>query len=439
VDDRPPPHRRAAALALVPLGVLLAAGAAVLAAHARPETAASTGEFLRQVDEDGGRRMHLELGLHELVPADGRGPRVFLAAAIHIADRRYYDELQRFLDAQDLVLFESVKPAGTGPPAFDLGEPDDAARARTTEGRIRYLATMLHRYHADEGVWPGSLDELIEGLGRDHARLAAVSRLDGWGRELRYARSPAGATGPPFALASLGADGARGGTGPDADLSFAQQPPLEDRERGEGAGIQARLAEAMGLVFQLDAMSHDRPNWENSDLSIDQVEARLAGSGTESEELFGLLGGSSLMARVGEVMLGMIGRSEKASAMLRIAGLELLSRTEAILSSVPGEMGELLRVLIEERNRVVVADLEAALASRPDLESVAVVYGAAHMPDLEQRILGTLAYERGERRWLRAVTVDVDALGLPEEAVKTLRSLVRSTLDSQLGQLDASR
>ena len=41
------------------------------------------------------------------------------------------------------------------------------------------------------------------------------------------------------------------------------------------------MAEAFGLVFQLDAMNHDGPAWRNSDMSIDQVQRRLDQAGAE--------------------------------------------------------------------------------------------------------------------------------------------------------------
>lgn len=49
-----------------------------------------------------------QTGYRVFLPVSGRGPAVELVAAIHIAEAGYYEQLQRRLDAADLVLYEGV-------------------------------------------------------------------------------------------------------------------------------------------------------------------------------------------------------------------------------------------------------------------------------------------------------------------------------------------
>jgi hypothetical protein len=50
----------------------------------------------------------LRLASRTLAPLSGQGPKVRLVAAIHIADREYYRQVQRILDGDTITLFEGV-------------------------------------------------------------------------------------------------------------------------------------------------------------------------------------------------------------------------------------------------------------------------------------------------------------------------------------------
>jgi len=97
------------------------------------------------------------------------------------------------------------------------------ARRDTAELQIRRLATVLEYYRLDTGRYPTEQ----EGLRALVERPAGVDRWNGpyiegglpedpWGHPYVY-RAPA--DGAPFEILSLGADGAPGGEGEDADIS----------------------------------------------------------------------------------------------------------------------------------------------------------------------------------------------------------------------------
>ncbi|MBN2506301.1 MAG: hypothetical protein JXQ71_06370, partial [Verrucomicrobia bacterium] len=71
----------------------------------------------------------------------------------------------------------------------------------------------------------------------------------------------------------------------DTTPSPARPGAKEADGRGGGGGggseddsLQAGLARALGLVFQLDALDYSRPACRNSDLSVTQIQALLTGS-----------------------------------------------------------------------------------------------------------------------------------------------------------------
>lgn len=64
--------------------------------------------------EDGKGNGKLEVGIGTY--KNDQGVTVHLVGAVHIADKRYYDELNKLFEGYDALLYEMVKPANAGPP-----------------------------------------------------------------------------------------------------------------------------------------------------------------------------------------------------------------------------------------------------------------------------------------------------------------------------------
>lgn len=388
--------------------------------------------FQRVVEEDGGNVVKLEMAVREFAPPKEGMPTVFLAAAVHIGERAFYESLQRFLDSQDVVLFEGVKPPGAGDEAHEEGGQGDEARSQGTKRRIRFVATAVERYRAAEGHLPESFEALIDGSEGRIAALLKGSVVDRWGRKLEYSAKEGEGGKAAFDIVSLGADGEPGGEEAAADLKYSQQKPLKKAEVGEGDdGIQAKLAKALGLVFQLDAMNHDKPNWRNSDLSIDQVQARLEKAGADGGELFSMLDGSSLMGRLASFMLGMVAASPELQATMRLMMIDVVGHADKMFDNLPGEMGTLMGVILDERNAVVMEDLKRVIASEPGVKSIAIIYGGGHLPGLE-RGLAEMGYTPAGDQWRAAMRVDAKQLGMSAVQLKRMREATAKTFERQL-------
>lgn len=374
--------------------------------------------------------VRLQVAVRRFAAPDG-GPEIVLAPAVHIAERRFFEALQARLDGLDLVLFEGVRPPGTGDPAHDL-PLDDAQRVAVTRGRIRWVAASMHRYRDEHGAWPADLGALAQGLPPRGGvpMLGARSLEDAWGRQLLLTGAPARGR-RTFDVQSLGADGRVGGSGADADLCFADQADLSESERGTTGGLQADIAEALGLVFQLDAL---RPGerWQNSDLALDQVEARLARAGLPEDDLLSSLRGLGFAAKAAGFALDLLSRFSAAQAALKLVGVELLARADELVEGAPPEARATFEVLLHERNAVVLSDLRAALAQSSPPRAIGVVYGAAHVRDLEARLRSELRCAPAGEEWLTAVELDLGDLGLPVERVRWLRGALGDALERQL-------
>jgi len=384
---------------------------------------AQTGDmsrYVRVADAAEGDHLKLEVAVRTLERAGG--PTVHLVGVVHIGDQAYYDALQQFLDAQGLVLFEGVKPAGGG----EALEGDEQSRAKKTLSRQRLLAVIVTRHTKEMGSFPATLAEALAPLRGSIGRLGNAATNDGWGRSQTYTLTDTG-----FDIVSLGADGEAGGEGAAADIAFSGQKALTKAElAGAGDGIQVKLARALGLEFQLAAVHYDSPSWRNSDMSIDELQQKLAESGASGEALLAMLDGSSMSAKLAGLILGFVERSREMSMMAKIMMVETLAHADRMMEA-QAAMGPLMKVIVEDRNTAVLADLDAVMKDEPGVKSVALFYGAGHLPDLETRLTRDRGYAFASDTWFTAIDIDLATVpGAKAQAVQT-RKMMKAMIEKQ--------
>ena len=109
---------RACCLRLAFVGWAVAFTPCVLAGepNEKPE---SKSEFIRLIRDQKKQPQALQTAVVSFVPRDcGKtSPTVDLVAALHVADRAYYEELNRLFAKYDAVLYELIAPEGTRIPA----------------------------------------------------------------------------------------------------------------------------------------------------------------------------------------------------------------------------------------------------------------------------------------------------------------------------------
>ena len=216
----------------------------------------------------------------------------------------------------------------------------------------------------------------------------------------------------------------------------------EPDSNGNGAmgraddNLQAELAKALGLEFQLDALDYDRSHFRCSDMAMDQLERALRTEGVDFAPIRGSLVGSSLPGKLGVFILRLIRAADVffegviADAM-KVVLIEIFS-DEAVLQQSMNQFGRgFSTVIIDQRNQIVVDDVQAIMLREPDVESIAILYGAGHMPDMTKRFADQLGYRPTSEQWLTAFQVDLTESGLSSGQLHAIRRMVRQ----QLGQL----
>lgn len=220
------------------------------------------------------------------------------------------------------------------------------------------------------------------------------------------------------------------GVGGDRE-EFLQRDPEADAEE-----LQPALARALGLRFQLHAMDYGRPHFVNSDLSPGELMAFFSGQSpgdftreglARLEATMSAIQGQGLEADLSRLFLGMMSRHPPFALGVRWALVEILGAVRGDLAAVQGlpeDVSQLFRVLLRERNAVVIADL-ARLMDRPaPPRNVAVFYGAAHMHELQKRLTRDFEFQVEDSLWLPAFQGNLARSGLGQIQQNLLRHLV---------------
>jgi hypothetical protein len=89
------------------------------------ETKPEAPKFIRVRRDEKGKPLAMETAVVRYISPDRPGVTVDLVGAIHIADKAYYDELNKLFDGYEVVLYELVAPEGTRIPKE--GRPGNSA------------------------------------------------------------------------------------------------------------------------------------------------------------------------------------------------------------------------------------------------------------------------------------------------------------------------
>ena len=201
--------------------------------------------------------------------------------------------------------------------------------------------------------------------------------------------------------------------------------------RQEPEGIQVVLARALGLVFQIEALSYDREHFRPCDMTMAELRAAFQEAASEEgfssgEMLITALLGNSVLTRAAGLLLTLAGSSPEGRAQMRWVLIEALGAMadDPALAFEMSDAKRLFDVILTRRNEKVLEGIQAALADDPPAH-MAVFYGAAHLGDLEQVLVDELKYRPVRTLWIRAMAVDVRATGMSEEWMRFLTRKIR--------------
>ena len=201
----------------------------------------------------------------------------------------------------------------------------------------------------------------------------------------------------------------------DATAADLNKPQTE--EENPVRALQGKFAKWFGLVFQLDSIDYTRKHFVHADMTMEEFAGTPDVSHRAPEE--GEAGGAfkgpgragPLKSQVEQAMryVKLIGPlldralgGETAGPLRRIAKAVFARMLGSVdmQSAMAGFAPEMADLLLTKRNAVVIERLEEQ-REKPDVKTVAVFYGAAHMSGIEDE-LKRMGYRRIGAEWLRA-------------------------------------
>lgn len=189
----------------------------------------------------------------------------------------------------------------------------------------------------------------------------------------------------------------------------AAEPNEELKAIGQ---MQEVFGKLLGLTFQKDGIDYKQGgNMVHADMNQDQLMEALGGE--SMNPLSGLLGKGQmkLLAPMMKMFAESMPDDPESSPMFKMLqqqfgnmkiqmARQLGNGGGAQEQLMKGKFGE---VILVERNKVVMDVLAKQLGKQKD-GTIAIFYGAAHMPDFVER-LGKLGWGQTSKRWMTAWTI----------------------------------
>lgn len=197
-------------------------------------------------------------------------------------------------------------------------------------------------------------------------------------------------------------------------------------QRAEDKSAFSRLASSLGLISQNRGIDVNKKNFRRCDMTYQQMIASL-----QQEAQQGNSEGKSAhtakneFAKLGRVLsggswmmngvVGLVGMNHSLRERVRF----MLVATGQENDDDPALHPRLQKLILEDRNAFVMSEL-AQVLRRENHRRIAIFYGAAHLPDMEKRLLRMGYRAAGARQWDDAVVSHPYSSGISDEEVQEM-------------------
>ncbi len=183
--------------------------------------------------------------------------------------------------------------------------------------------------------------------------------------------------------------------------------PVGGAENGSWLSMfQGGLKDLLGLSFQMEHIDYTRKQMVHADMTPDEFNHSMS---ARNESLLGMLFKVWITAlrnpqaagAVNEVSLMQVLFADDRQLALRRLMAEQLSQVDLLQQALQGEEGS---TILTERNKKALQVLRAQAPFKD--KRIAIFYGAAHMPDLAERLQRDFGLQATGVQWLNAWPLD---------------------------------
>ena len=193
------------------------------------------------------------------------------------------------------------------------------------------------------------------------------------------------------------------------DVTVGEEFAASPQHRKPKGDLYKDLADALGVSLQVKEMRYDKANWMPADMPLESVLDRLEAKGVRSATVEMLTREDSLLNGVVRFALSFASKLPDFKRVvieaLGSAGSGASNRADPRAGRE--EAKDEMSVIIGERNRAVLELLRSTLDSDSPPSSIAIFYGAAHMPQFDEKLVSEFGLTRVDSsyRWFRAMEV----------------------------------
>jgi hypothetical protein len=168
--------------------------------------------------------------------------------------------------------------------------------------------------------------------------------------------------------------------------------------------MQVGMKDALNLTFQLDEVDYQAKNFVHADMTPEEFAADMERRKDGFLAMFARVLGSSIAAQGTPQMAGADAKmlaalmSKNRPVALRRVMAEQFESMDVQLSGLADSQGQ--STLLTERNRKAMEVLRDQL--KQGKRRLGIFYGAAHLKDMDDRLIKDFAAVRGDVTWLDA-------------------------------------
>ncbi len=169
--------------------------------------------------------------------------------------------------------------------------------------------------------------------------------------------------------------------------------------------LQDGLKSMLNLEHQLECVDYTKDNLVHADMSPDDFSKSMDDRGESFWTMFFRMMGEGIAQ---QAKLESKGKSLDADLLLALFDKNRANVLKRIMAEQFESMGGVMHALdgpqgstiVTERNKVALQGLTKQVAAGK--KKIGIFYGAAHLPDMEKRLIADFGLKRSEERWLTA-------------------------------------
>jgi hypothetical protein len=177
------------------------------------------------------------------------------------------------------------------------------------------------------------------------------------------------------------------------------------KSKGAIGMLQNLMKDGLGLEHQISHIDYNKDNFVHADVTPKEFAESMKKRGESFFEMYFKMMGSSMAQQLSgkgpsdAALLAALFSSDRTLALKRIFAEALINDGSGAVLDGPGGS-----TILTVRNQAALKVLGTQIKAKK--KRIAIFYGAAHMPDLERRLLADFAMRRDRIEWIKAWDMD---------------------------------